>query len=541
MMGGTQDQIGEKQPAAAQRDPGHLQLPGRQGSDFDQDRIGGLLPGKIERSAISGASSPSTHRLSVSPGPDENLHHEPISERSPSPTVHISPGRDCDPQVNHVPIVSRSNPRVILRKSSHISNKRLPETPDSDAPSPKHQKLSGGKKTRTKETTKEMDIISDNNNMDIEEALKAGKEDGKNLPRLEVCGDKERKVSPVIHVYSADQTQYYGYQGKHYDSQIAEDLQELAAHVNAARKKNRIPHWKTSRMVGWDEQSLSGRPTHLKCDLASLEEWGGVDELREMHDNSRYDPKNAGSVFVLASYREFLQTSKNVNSLDNPLSGGTSAPTQLATDLRAADLGVWRIPQSHPSANHELGLLAKSDAVHLPHVDRAGTGTWVAIEDGLKKWDLAFPSKEAREEEFANPAVYGSEMVEGRNYARSWDWYSILLYPGTMLIMRPGTVHSVTTLQDCVALGGHFFSAPTIKYSSIHGYNDKERLEQLLLKSLLGQAHTLWDSVKRREELGVYGVTITKGEKEREITAHQVLSAIEEDLSDFPGFTMWGG
>jgi len=71
------------------------------------------------------------------------------------------------------------------------------------------------------------------------------------------------------------------------------------------------------------------------------------------------------------------------------------------------------------------------------------------------------------------------------------------------------------------------------------GYNDKERLEQLLLKSLVGQAHTLWDSVKRREELGVYGVTITKGEKEREITAHQVLSAIEEDLSDFPGFTMW--
>ena len=31
--------------------------------------------------------------------------------------------------------------------------------------------------------------------------------------------------------------------------------------------------------------------------------------------------------------------------------------------------------------------------------------------------------------------------------------------------MRPGTVHSVTTLQDCVAVGGHFFSMPTIKYS----------------------------------------------------------------------------
>jgi hypothetical protein len=31
--------------------------------------------------------------------------------------------------------------------------------------------------------------------------------------------------------------------------------------------------------------------------------------------------------------------------------------------------------------------------------------------------------------------------------------------------MRPGIVHSVTTMQDCIAVGGHFFSAPTIKYS----------------------------------------------------------------------------
>lgn len=28
---------------------------------------------------------------------------------------------------------------------------------------------------------------------------------------------------------------------------------------------------------------VSGRPTRLKCDLASLDEWGDVDELRDMH------------------------------------------------------------------------------------------------------------------------------------------------------------------------------------------------------------------------------------------------------------------
>ena len=41
-------------------------------------------------------------------------------------------------------------------------------------------------------------------------------------------------------------------------------------------------------------------------------------------------------------------------------------------------------------------------------------------------------------------------------------------YPLTFLwlsLMHPGTVHSVTMLQDCIAVGGHFFSAPMIKYS----------------------------------------------------------------------------
>lgn len=28
---------------------------------------------------------------------------------------------------------------------------------------------------------------------------------------------------------------------------------------------------------------VRGRPVRLKCDLESLEEWGNVDELRDMH------------------------------------------------------------------------------------------------------------------------------------------------------------------------------------------------------------------------------------------------------------------
>lgn len=30
---------------------------------------------------------------------------------------------------------------------------------------------------------------------------------------------------------------------------------------------------------------VSGRPTRLRCDCESLEEWGGLDDLRIMHGN----------------------------------------------------------------------------------------------------------------------------------------------------------------------------------------------------------------------------------------------------------------
>ena len=134
-----------------------------------------------------------------------------------------------------------------------------------------------------------------------------------------------------------------------------------------------------------------------------------------------------------ASFQEFLQTSKNVNSLDNPLSGGVPAPIQLATDLCAAVSAYDEFPTNIPVQIMNWGLLAKADAVHPPHVDRPGTCTWVAIEDGLKKWDIAFPPRVAEEEEIADPAAYGAEMADSRNYARGWHWYSILLDPGTML------------------------------------------------------------------------------------------------------------
>lgn len=70
------------------------------------------------------------------------------------------------------------------------------------------------------------------------------------------------------------------------------------------------------------------------------------------------------------------------------------------------------------------------------------------------------------------------------------------------------------------------------------GHTDDDRLDAMLLQSLSGQAHTLWDSVKGRPALGVLGEVITKDGQDRQITAAQVLAAIRKDLLGFPGFTM---
>lgn len=55
------------------------------------------------------------------------------------------------------------------------------------------------------------------------------------------------------------------------------------------------------------------------------------------------------------------------------------------------------------------------------------------------------------------------------------------------------------------------------------GYQDDERLERLLLKSVLGQAHTLWAALDRQQDLGVIGATWSKnGSRKREISSAQV-------------------
>ena len=61
-------------------------------------------------------------------------------------------------------------------------------------------------------------------------------------------------------------------------------------------------------------------------------------------------------------------------------------------------------------------------------------------------------------------------------------------------------------------------------------------LESLMLNSLMGQAHTLLQSIRRSEELGVLGAAFNKRGQEWDVTDKEVLNVIQQDLFAFPGF-----
>jgi hypothetical protein len=142
-------------------------------------------------------------------------------------------------------------------------------------------------------------------------------------------------------------------------------------------------------------------------------------------DKSKYEEDKTEAVLTQASYEGFLLTDKIVNGLDNPLGGGVPALPQLATDIRAAAYQYSDFPTDTYVQLMMWGLLAKANAVHEPHIDCTGMATWVAIEDGLKKWDIAFPPPNAAEAEVGMIKAYAGDMVWHRNYERGWRWVSI--------------------------------------------------------------------------------------------------------------------
>ncbi|KIK51249.1 hypothetical protein GYMLUDRAFT_64930 [Collybiopsis luxurians FD-317 M1] len=409
---------------------------------------------------------------------------------------------------------AHATPPIQLRQSSRIAENKRKSEENGDDSSVKHLKVSNSQSSRKcsmktkrwqmkRQNVGSKDFQAEPGRAQANQENKEGRQkveyiSTSEVPRLVICEDDSQQQfsSGPIDLYTTDSSKYFRYRGTHYRADIVEDLEDLAHRVNNWRCKLGLP---TGPPSEWNDEMVDPiaispiAVTHPNAPpiytntfdafyrkstrevqdilrrfpvvVLSGHEFGDVDVPRIMHDKSKYEEDKTEAVLTQASYEGFLLTDKIVNSLDNPLGGGVPALLQLATDICVAAYQYSNFPTDTYVQLMTWGLLAKANAVHEPHIDCTGMATWVAIEDGLKKWDIAFPPSSAAEAEVGMIEVYAGDMVWHRNYERGWRWVSILLDPGSMLIMRPGTVHSVTTIKDCVALGGHFFTSSTIKYT----------------------------------------------------------------------------
>lgn len=89
-------------------------------------------------------------------------------------------------------------------------------------------------------------------------------------------------------------------------------------------------------------------------------------------------------------------------------------------------------------------LFSQQDAITLPHHDHHGVTTWITVVTGRKLWVFWPEIDDDERAEFAR---------EGQNWTGGRPKY-VILNAGDTIIMEPGLVHSVITLQDSLCYGG---------------------------------------------------------------------------------------
>ncbi|TDL13507.1 hypothetical protein BD410DRAFT_846876 [Rickenella mellea] len=120
----------------------------------------------------------------------------------------------------------------------------------------------------------------------------------------------------------------------------------------------------------------------------------------------------------------------------------------LADGLQLADMidENYSFTTPWPSAALTWALVASKRAVSHPHMDPSGFSTYVQMILGRKIWFVPYGRIPADE----NGWIIDDAM-----------WRAVFLQPGDVFLMRPGTPHFVITVEDALAVGGHFYNRQT--------------------------------------------------------------------------------
>ncbi|KLO06454.1 hypothetical protein SCHPADRAFT_895409 [Schizopora paradoxa] len=193
-------------------------------------------------------------------------------------------------------------------------------------------------------------------------------------------------------------------------------------------------------------------------------------------------------------------------------------------NLQSQNNPVKPFATESPTLDMRWGLFASGGAVTNAHTDAAGLATYLYIKLGRKLWFIGIPTsympeatvinseqelrltdavaqlrrkkrrmmeKNAKEgdakegdategdatedgEKFERLNAFPlKRTIEGNEYMpyvsthRGFEigalrWVVVMLEPGDELYMQPGTVHFVISTEDCIAVGGHFYSPATL-------------------------------------------------------------------------------
>ncbi|KAI2825400.1 hypothetical protein CBS147321_1048 [Aspergillus niger] len=243
------------------------------------------------------------------------------------------------------------------------------------------------------------------------------------------------------------------------------------------------------------DTSLCGRKLNMDMFWAHLQEQ--PEKAIDVYDYSVVDPSLRTRTMTVQDILQHWKLPERdrhaLNLLDIENRIGDFCPTEIiACDLyekltrRALD-SVGRTDSDWRTSRQEFFILSGKNAISSIHVDTGGQLTWILILQGRKIW--YFPRKLS----FGAVrllAAAGSQHTEGYEDG----WARVELCPGDLFIMPPSCPHGVFTPEDCLAVGGHFYT-PAQLASTLYGLKLQEDYPDICNEDLQSDLYNILETI----------------------------------------------
>ncbi|EIN03432.1 hypothetical protein PUNSTDRAFT_139555 [Punctularia strigosozonata HHB-11173 SS5] len=204
------------------------------------------------------------------------------------------------------------------------------------------------------------------------------------------------------------------------------------------------------------------------------------DDTISVQDMSKRNLQNISAQNIRVPVQELIEAGKKgghkgrvYNALSIPIG---KRPLVDIAGLAGLDMGrvAWiparqtmqlKARQEFPYPDHAVSwaTAATTDATSWPHIDGEGAGTAVVIVQGMKLWCIARRKSFDHGLETINAVPEGFEPSAANTDFFEYEMY--LLREKDCLIMQPGTLHYVLTVEPTIVYGQHFYSLPHIRKS----------------------------------------------------------------------------